>query len=165
MEAPDFDKDMEIDPDALDIEWMDQGKLALKYGRYLASIKNDVRHMEEMKKTKRSELIVYANKHPMAACGKEKPNAADIEAHYRNDQGYKDIITELNAVMEEAEFAEHAKNEICWTRKVALENLVRLHGQMYFAGPEIPRNLTEEYQARQKKVDGGIAKAMRRNKT
>jgi hypothetical protein len=41
-------------------------------------------------------------------------------------------------------------------RKDALENMVRLHGQQYFAGPRIPRNLTEERQAKQKKADTQI---------
>lgn len=36
----------------------------------------------------------------------------------------------------------------CWAfqeRKAALENLVKLHGQNYFAGPSIPRDLNKEW--------------------
>ena len=36
-------------------------------------------------------------------------------------------------------------------RKDALENLVRLHGQQYFAGPKIPRDLPSEMEKRTNK--------------
>jgi hypothetical protein len=44
-------------------------------------------------------------------------------------------------------------------RKSALENLVRLHGQSYFAGPSVPHNLSEE---RQKRINRSI-RLQRRN--
>ena len=43
-------------------------------------------------------------------------------------------------------------------KKSALENLVKLHGQMYFAGPSIPRDLDKEWEKREKekRVSDGI---------
>ena len=41
-------------------------------------------------------------------------------------------------------------------RKAALENLVRLHSQSYFAGPAVPRNIAEERQMRDKAVQGRV---------
>lgn len=166
MNPPDFDADANIDPTALDVEWLEQTRLGLKYCRYLSYLKDKQRYMEERKKTKRSELIVAANKDPYKCCGKEKPNAGDIEAYYRNDSKYQEIVEELNAIISETEFTEMAKDQICWTRKTALENLVKLHGMQYFAGPDMPRNLAEEFQAaqarRNKTADAGIAGALKR---
>jgi hypothetical protein len=55
-------------------------------------------------------------------------------------------------------------------RKSALENLVKLHGQQYFAGPMVPRDLTHEWKNKQQQqkeeveVDKGIGKSMRRKR-
>jgi len=140
----DFEKDIEIDCDALDIEWLEQPRLALKYCQYVAKLRGKVNRLQENKKTKRSELILQVNQSPKELLNKEKPNAGDIEAHYRNHPEYRRIIEQLLLAEEELEYAEGAKNEICFTRKAALENLVQLHGQMYFAGPKVPRNLKKE---------------------
>jgi hypothetical protein len=43
-------------------------------------------------------------------------------------------------------------------RKSALENLVRLFGQSYFAGPKMPRDLHWEKEEKEKSVNSGIAK-------
>jgi hypothetical protein len=62
----------------------------------------------------------------------------------------------------EAEVLQGAVNAVDH-RKDALENLVRLHGLQYFAGPKVPRNLSEEREYReeqQKKVDAGVAKKL-----
>lgn len=157
-----YEKDIDIDESALDVEWLEQGALALKYSRYAAQCANEVRRLEEVKKTIRSELILEANENPKELIGKDKPNASDIEAYYRSHERYQKIVRQLLKAQEEAEFAEAAKNEICFTRKKALEMLVQLHGQQYFAGPRIPRNLTEERERRQKRADSGVASKMKR---
>ena len=38
------------------------------------------------------------------------------------------------------------------TKKTALENLVKLHGQSYFAGPAIPRNLNKEWEQKEQET-------------
>ena len=47
-------------------------------------------------------------------------------------------------------------------QKTALENLVKLHGQQYFAGPSVPRDLSKEWERheRQKSVDAGVGKKL-----
>jgi len=166
MKAPNFEKDCQIDDQSLDIEWLEQASLGIKYCKYLAYLKDKQRQLEEEKKTIRSELILQANREPAKCCGKDKPNAADIEAFYRVNTRYQEVVEELNNVTYEAEFAEMAKTEICWTRKSALENLVKLHGLQYFAGPSVPRDLQTEYREYQeqknKKVDTGISETLKR---
>ncbi len=162
----DYEKDITIDENALDIEWLDQASLALKYAKHLTQLKARVARLEEKKKTKRSELILEVNENPIELMNKKTPNAADIEAYYRTDEEYKEIIKELLLVQEEAEFAELAFQEIAWTRKKSLEYLVILHGQQYFAGPKIPRDLSKEWEQReqQKRSDEGVGKKMKRRK-
>lgn len=156
-----YEEDVQIDETALDVEWLEHGALALRYARHAAQCAAEVRRLEEVKKTIRSELILEVNANP-ELIGKKSPNAGDIEAYYRSHPRYQKAVEKVLAAQEEAEFAEVAKNEICFTRKKALEMLVQLHGQQYFAGPRIPRDLAEEREIRQKKMNAGIARKMQR---
>lgn len=163
----DYEKDTTIDESALDVEWLRQAELTRKYAKYLKEIRKKVRRLQERKKTIRSELILKVNNDSQTLIGKNKPNAADIEAFYRTQKEYKEAVEELIEEEEELKYVEDAFSEIAWTRKKALENLVILHGQQYFAGPKVPRDLSKEWEQKQKQkqVDSGIAKSMkRRNK-
>jgi len=166
MTKLDYEKDMQIDPDALDIEWLEQASLALKYGKHACDLRAEVKRLEEKVKTVRSELIRKANNDPEGCCNKAKPNAADIEAYYRSHDDYKSIVAMAQEAEYELEFAELAKNEICYTRKAALENLVTLHGQQYFAGPKVPRDISKEWEAkqRQRNANTTVAHSMRRKR-
>ena len=140
----DYARDLLIDETALDLEWLNQASLAMKYGRHFADCARLCRKAEENKKVIRSGLIRQANLHPMECCQKPKPTGADIEAYYRTHSDYIEAVEDLIEAEYEKTMAEIAKNEMCFTRKAALENLVTLHGQQYFAGPAVPRNLAKE---------------------
>jgi len=144
----DYERDVRIDETALDVEWLEQASLSHKYGKHWAQCKKTLTLAEEKIKVVRAELISEANADPSACCNKEKPNAADIEAYYRNHPRHKEAKQEWVEAQYEFDMAEVAKNEIGFTRKAALENLVKLHGQMYFAGPSGPRDLEEEKRRR-----------------
>ena len=156
-----YEQDVLINESALDVEWLNQAELGIKYGKALSRIKSIVERLEEQKKIKRSELILKANTDPVGLIGKAKPNAGDIEAYYRCDKDYKALIEELITHREELAFMEIATNEIRYTRKNALENLVKLHGQSYFAGPNVPRDLEAEVKAT-KITNLKIAKELRK---
>lgn len=164
----DYDRDRRIDETALDVEWLEHGDVAGKYVKYVTYCDAEVRRLEQRKKTVRSDAILVANKTPLKCVGKEKPNAADIEAYYRSRPEYQDVIAELDEAITRKMYADLAKNEICFTRKTALENLVRLHGQSYFAGPRVPRDLAEErekYNERiREEVNAGVANAIKRRR-
>jgi hypothetical protein len=160
----DYQTDIRIDETALDVEWLEQSSLAMKYGKHWAICRKRLTEADEKVKVIRAELVAQANKNPIKCCNKDKPNAADIEAFYRNSQRHKEAKEKWVQAQYELDIAEIAKNEISYTRKVALENLVRLHGQQYFAGPKVPRDITWERKEKQKKVDAGVASKMTRKK-
>ncbi len=168
-EGYDYERDVRIDETALDVEWLEQASLALKYVRLVVYWNARVCVYQEKVKTIRSQLILAVNENPGGLMGKERPNAGDIEAYYRAHPKYIGAVEELNAALEEQEFAQLAKDEICYTRKKALESLVQLHGQQYFAGPSVPRDLTKEAAKRvgQRRADtkvGAAAAGMSRGK-
>lgn len=162
----DYQQDSFIDESDLDVEWLDQTHLAIRYGKHWAICRKRLAQAEERVKVIRAELIAEANKRPLKCCNKEKPNAADIEAYYRNSERHKKAKEEWLEAQYEADMAEVGRNEISYTRRLALENLVKLNGQQYFAGPRVPRDLSVERQNRehQKQVNAGVASKMKRNK-
>ena len=147
MLEQDFDyiEDMKIDPDALDVEWLGQADLAVKYGNAVIYLEKEVALLEEQKKVRRSELHNKAIENPVDCIGKAKPTAGDIEAYYRTDETYKQIVNDLIDKKEEHSYMELAAHEIRYTRKKALEVEVSLFQMQYFAGPETPRDLREEF--------------------
>lgn len=147
-----YREDVVIDVNNLDKEWVDQAPLGLKYAKLVSVLRGKKRKIEELRKIRRSELIIEVNNHPEETCNKPRPNAADIEAYYRNHPDHKKLSEQLIAAEEELEYAELARMEISVTRKTALENLVKLHGQSYFSTPT-----TKKYKKDFNNVKQGIA--------
>lgn len=139
-----YARDLKIDENNLDVEWLEQPELAYRYGAAAAEARRKANFLHEKVKVLRSLLIKAVNEDPEGTIGKSKPTASDIESYYRADEEHQQLKQELIQAEFDAEMAELAKAEICWTRKTALENLVKLHGQQYFAGPAIPRDLQAE---------------------
>lgn len=141
----DYIKDMEIDEEGLDVEWLNQPELARKYGKHLVDLRLVMEKADEKVKTIRSELILKANElDAMKVFSKKKPTMADIEAYYRTQPEYIEAKEDYLKAKEEYEYAEVVTNEVRFTRKNALEQLVLLYNGNYFAGPAVPRNLSEE---------------------
>ena len=146
----DYDKDIHIDETALDVELLEQSNLARKYGKHLVHIRKQEAKAHEKVKTCRSELVNDSNGDPQKTTGKSKPNAADIEAYYRRDKEYQELKQDWIDATAELEFAELAQREISYGRRRSIEGLITLHGQQYFAGPKVPRDLTKAREDRQK---------------
>jgi len=135
----------------------------LRYIKNSMHLRKLERRASERVKTIRSDLIIEVNEDPQKTTGKAKPNAADIAAYYRRNKEYKQVKEEWSKAAYEAEYAELAQKEISYGRKKSLENLVTLHGQQYFAGPKIPRDLTSAREDRQKQSNQKV-KLQRKNK-
>lgn len=142
-----YERDMSIDTQALDVEWTEQAELAMKYGRMWADAQDKCSRAEENIKLVRSQLILEITKNP-EKFGLVKTTDPMIEAAYRSDQRHIDAKEDWLDKLSELNTITVAKSEISFTRKAALENLVILHGQSYFAGPNVPRDLKNEMERR-----------------
>ena len=133
----DYEEDLAIDPDALDVEWLDHPARFMRYAEACAKAKKKLDESHERVKVVRSKLVKRIKE-------QEGGTAQEIEAKYRNSPRHKKAKQAMiNAeyqfnVLSNAVSAMHA-------RRSALENLVRLHGQSYFAGPQEPRDLSLEF--------------------
>ena len=140
----DYKNDVKINEAALDLEWLDQAELSVKYGKEWATCKKKVAILDEKVKVTRSKLIRKAWESPDECLGQGiKPADQKVEAYYRTHKKHIKAKQELFEAQEELDLVEVAKNEISFTRKAALENMVKLYASDYFAGPNVPRDLSK----------------------
>jgi len=148
----DYINDCKIDESALDVECHSQTKLAMQYGINWAEKTRDFTLAEENVKLVRSNLIEKINKDPEKYLGVGlKPTGPNVEAAYRNHKLHIEAKNTWVEAMYQLNLAVIAKSAIMVTKKEELENLIKLHGQNYFAGPSVPRDLPAEIQLREKK--------------
>ncbi len=139
-----YKEDVKIDPTSLELEWLDQAELSVKYGKEWSVLRKKVALLDEQVKVIRSKLIREAWEFPDKCLGQGiKPADQKVEAYYRTHKKHRKLKQELIEAQEELDLVEVAKNEISFTRKSALENLVKLYISDYFAGPNVPRDLSE----------------------
>lgn len=140
----DYDKDMHIDQSALDVEWLDQPKLMIKYSRALAKANREVSRLKEKMKVERAKLNKDIRSSP-AKYGLEDIKITEASINGALDTHKIMIAFEYEKIDAEYE-AEMVKGAVdaVKQRKDALQDLVKLHGQQYFAGPSIPRDLGVE---------------------
>ena len=142
-----YEKDIEIDSEALDIEWLEQAALMMKYTKHSATMRNLADKAKEKLGFVRAEINSAIRRNPEKYKIDKVTEGAISEALLLQKE-YQTANTNLMDAEFEAEVARGAVVAFS-QRKDALENLVRLHGQSYFAGPKIPRNLSEERAAKQ----------------
>lgn len=159
-----YTEDAKIDHMALDVEWLNQPALAIRYARQAAHLRRLANQAEERVKVVRSELVKKTSDDPKGTTGKDKPTAVEVEAYYRNHPDHKEAKKDWIEADYEANYAEMAYKEMAFTRKAALENMVRLHAVQYYAGPSVPRDLNKEVLERHmdKQTNQGIGEAIRR---
>jgi len=146
-----YEEDVKIDHSQLDIEWLEQTSLAMRYGEEFADAKRDVSDAIEKVKIIKAKLVRRANKKPDKCLGKGiKATAPVVEAYYRSHADHMAAKEDLIEKEHTLTIIEIAKNEISFTRKTALENLVKLYNSQYFAGPEMPRELDSEWEQHEK---------------
>jgi hypothetical protein len=156
----DYKKDMYIDHNSLEVEWKLQPELAMKYGEHYALVQDKYTLAEEKVKWRRSVLVADAWKNPDKCLG-TGIKAADqkVEAYYRTHPKYVKAKKKWAKLKLELSIAETAKWEI-GNRKIALENLVILHGQHYFAGPQQPHDFGKKMKEFEKERNARMGKKL-----
>lgn len=146
----DYKEETKIDPDALDVEWLDQPNRIGRWSKLLAKARRRLNKIEELIKVLRSEYILKVHRESEKIFGKgTKPTAPMVEAFYRTQRPYKEAKEDWIKATFAVNVLEGAV-ESFRHRRYSLQDLVQLHGQNYFAGPLEPRNLTREHQQRVK---------------
>ena len=157
-----YEDDMRIDEDALDVELLEQSSLMVKYSRLLAEAKQDRDISKEALELKKAEINLDVRDHPQNY-SLEKVTDKAVEACILQSDEYQEAIKVLNEANFEVNVLQGVVNAI-EHRKSALENLVKLYIQGYFAGPSIPHDLTAEREKRSADASHRIGKTLKREK-
>ena len=125
----------DLDLSTLDKHWLEQSKLVFIHGNILAEAKGELERLKALFDVERAETMAKILAAPSEYELKDKPTVGAIEATINMDP---DIIKKQEAI----QTAKHSV-DVCHVmmsaldhRKAALENLVKLHGQQYFATPQ-----------------------------
>lgn len=158
----DFENDLKIEPMALDVEWLEQASLFMKYSREAIKQRSILDRKKIELDVVKAELDTAIRTNP-EKYGISKITEAAISNTILQDARFKVVQEELLGLHHDLEILEAAVQAFN-QRKVALENLVKLCGQQYFAGPREPRDLGKESQRHYEaqKADDKVRKVMRK---
>ena len=159
-----YEQDMTIDPDSLDVEWIEQPRLMLQYSRHAAKTRLEVERKKEELDIVRAGLDKDIRIDP-ERFSIFKLTESVVSSTIITQKEYMVANEEFLLLQYESNMAQGAVRAL-EGKKTALENLVKLHGQQYFAGPSVPRDLSKEWaqHERQKSVDAGVGSKMKRRK-
>jgi hypothetical protein len=137
----DYDKDIAIDETALDVEWLEQPRLMLRYTTHAAAAKQQLDEAKEKLDIVTAKLDADIRTSP-GDYGISKLTESAIQGAITLSTVYQDALQTYNKTRYEHEMAQAAVRAMD-QRKTALENLVRLLTASYFAGPQVPRDLSQ----------------------
>lgn len=160
----DYDRDVRIDESALDVECLAQPRLMLRYGQASADAYRAEQLAKEKLEVVKAELDEDIRSHPEKYTLTKITEAVVGNAVIRTDRYQEANKTYIQAKYDSS-LARTAAGAID-ARKDMLELLVRLHGQQYFAGPSVPRDISTEWTKRhvQTKSDSAVSAVFRRRK-
>ncbi len=155
-----YEQDIQIDESALDVEWLEQARKMMVYTRKQAETQRDEELAREAYELLEAELDKKIRTSP-SQYGIEKITESAVKSAIATDEEY----IEAKQAHIEAKFQNNiAKGAVkaFEQRKEALENLVRLNGQNYFAGPKVPRDLSWEREQKVSSSNKTVASKMQR---
>ena len=143
MEVINYEDDIRIDPNALDVEWLEQPELMRKYAKHTADMKKQMDDAKENLEVSKARIEMEIRSDP-TAFGLTKPTEAGIQSTILLQDKYQGLVKVYNESRYEYDVAVAAVRAVD-QRKTALESLVKLLTASYFAGPQAPRDLYQEH--------------------
>lgn len=147
---------LEIDPDAIDVAWLEQANLFRNASDAAAdALEQELDAKDEVERVD-AELTNAIKEKPQKFGFEGKPTEKDVRAAVVLDPEYiaaQKMQSQARAIRVKLEGRVQAFEH----RKRSLENLVELHTRQYFAGPKEPRDLKREWDS--------DARAARRERT
>lgn len=153
-----YESDILIDESALDVEWLDQPRRMVEYTRLAAEARRGLDFAQENVEFVKATLDRAIRADPArygVVAGSRGVTEDSIKAGIQVHEEYQIAAREAIDRRYEHEVAVGAVRAFD-QRKTALENLVRLHGQSYFAGPAVPRDLPAERQRRDRETQARV---------
>ena len=157
-----IDLDRHIDPDALDVEWLNQSNLFYAHSDALDDAKQEfneqkleVDRLKESVEYTKASLELRMRKNP-DEFDLDKVTDAVIKAAVTAHEDYQEILQQFFDAKEELNRLQNNVNRLYTNvntmseKRVSLERLVVMLNMQYFSTPSVPRNLSQEFQNYQK---------------
>lgn len=159
MDTDELRTDRQLDPHELDVAALEQAELYGKWAERAAESKGvaDDADLEFDVTVAKLEQKVRADP---AIYGIDKESEAAYKSVVRALPEYEKAGRVRNAAKTEAAKLAAAERAMA-QRKNMIEELIRLHGQQYFAGPDVPHDLIAMWQARRERRSDGVTDKQR----
>ena len=153
--ALNYDKDIRIEADALDIEWLQQPRLYMKWAEMASKADAEVRRAKE-------ELNIVDAGIDIEIRSKEgKTTESMIKAEIAINLKHKEATEKYHKALYNADICSAAVKAM-EQKKYALENEVRLWAGSYFAGPKEPKDLKEKLNMRENGLQAETGRVRKR---
>lgn len=153
----DIIRDKQIDPDILDVEWLEQSNLFYKYSSALSDAmqeRNQAKLESEQAKESlekvKAELLLQIRKNP-DFYGLDKVTDTTVDACIKLQEEYQEALENLNQAKKRLNEKQNFVNQLysCTQtmeqRKASLEALSSLFKMQYFSTPNEPQDLSKKY--------------------
>lgn len=157
-----YEQDLYIDDSALDLEWLQQPMLMLKYTEAAASARREVDRTKELLGIEKAELDKEIRKNP-EKFDIEKITESIVISTIILKPSYKKIQSNLIDCQYEYQMLQGAVQAV-EQRKQSLENMTKLLGLQYFAGPKMPRDIPYEVRRKEEKSTSNQSIKFKRRK-
>ena len=138
-----FEQDKRIDPGQLDVEAVQQAELYYKWSSKAVEAQSEMDKAELRVDLLEAELDLKCRERP-EDFGLAKITEKGVETAVKRHGAYIDARKELLEAKRAFKMLEKAEKAM-EQKKRMIEVLITLHGQQYFAGPSVPRNLVEAW--------------------
>jgi len=142
-----FKEELAIDHNALDIEWIEQPKRFYDIAEQFAEAKRAVEQTKLAQEVVEATMDNAIRTNP-AEYGIAKITEGAIKSALIVSKEYQDAVNRHIDAKYTCNMMQNAVTAWGEQRKAALEGMVKLHGQNYFAGPSVPRDLEAQFAKR-----------------
>lgn len=171
-----IEQDRQIDPDSLDVAWLEQPNLFYKYSSALDEAmekRNDAKVEVEIQKDNvdrvKAELDAEIRDDP-ESFDLEKVTETSIQSAIIRSDKYQEALKQYHQAKKDLNAAQNEVNQLfsCVNtmdqRKAALEGLARLLNQSYFSAPAEPKDLSAKYHAKSNQAKRGAKEKVKRQR-
>lgn len=137
-----YQKDVKIEKDALDREWVQQPTLAMQYSEAAVNAQAEMDTAKERLELVKADLDKRMRQ--LLAGGDKKPTETVIFSAVLQHEEYQQASSDYLNAKRTWGIVKVAADAICDQRKAALENLVKLFGMGYFSTPTVRDKQGEE---------------------
>ena len=146
-----YEEMLQIDPDALDVECLEQATLFMRVSKESARINHEETLAKSRLDVAQAECSDAIRKKP-EKYEIDKPTEGAIFNKVLQHEDYVEALGEYHHIKHEAALVSSAVKAF-EHRKRMIEMLVTLAGQEWYATPTVPRNLKHEQEKRHERID------------